>query len=67
MMNALTDKEFLDKCEAKCSETMLEGCIMQHCWLGDSAKTMTRQAGTWAVTIRVDDMFRLIDIARSKK
>ena len=63
----MTDKEFLDKWEAECSERMLGGCIMQHCWLGDSAKAMTRNAGTWAVVIRAEDMFRLIDIARSKK
>jgi hypothetical protein len=59
----MTDKEFLDKWEAECTERMLGGCITQH----DSAKTMTRYAGTWAVTVRVEDMFRLIDIARSEK
>ena len=67
MKDALTDKEFLDKLEAKCAEKMLHGCIVQHCWLGYSAKDMTRNAGTWAVTTRAEDMFRLINMARSKK
>jgi hypothetical protein len=67
MKTEMTDKEFLDKWEAECTERMLGGCITQHCWLEDSAKTMTRHAGSWAVTVRVEDMFRLIDIARSEK
>ena len=63
----MTDEEFLDKWEAECTERMLYGCITQHCWIGASAKDMTRNAGTWGVVIRAEDMFRLIDIARSKK
>ena len=66
-MDALTDKEFLDKWETECAEKMLNGCILQHCWLGDSAQSMARNSGTWVVTARVEDMFRLIDMARSKR
>jgi hypothetical protein len=62
----MTDEEFLDKLEAKCTERMLHGCITQHCWLGYSAKDMTQNAGSWAVTTCAEDMFRLIDIVRSK-
>jgi hypothetical protein len=66
-MDALTDKEFLDKWEAECAERMLYGCILQHCWLGNSAQSMTQSAGAWVVPIRVKDMFRLLELARSKK
>jgi hypothetical protein len=63
----MSDEDFLAKWEKECGDLMLYGCIMQHCWLGHSAKDMTRNAGTWTVTIRVEDLYRLIDMAKTER
>jgi hypothetical protein len=60
----MTDVEFLDRMQTRSNETLIHGCVIQHCWLGYTAKQMERAAGSWAVSIRVDDLDRLIEMAR---
>jgi hypothetical protein len=63
----MKNKDFLAKLEKECSDVILNGCIMEHCWLGRSAKTMAKNAGSWAVTVRVEDLYRLIDMAKTER
>jgi hypothetical protein len=63
----MKDKDFLAKWEKECGDVILNGCITEHCWLGYSAKDMTKNAGSWAVTVRVEDLYRLIDMAKTER
>jgi hypothetical protein len=63
----MTDEEFLDRMQTRSNETLIHGCVIQHCWLGRTAKQTERAAGSWVVNVRVADLDRLIDMARGKK
>jgi len=63
----MRDKDFLAKWERICGDTILNGCIMEHCWLERPAEAMTRNAGTWSVNIRAEDLYRLIDIVKTER
>jgi hypothetical protein len=63
----MSDEDFLAKWEKRCGDVILNGCIMAHCWLGHSARYMTKNAGAWSVTVRVEDLYRLIDMAKTER
>jgi len=63
----MSDGDFLAKWERICGDVMLNGCITEHCWLGHSAEVMTKNAGSWGVTVRVEDLYRLIDMAKTER
>lgn len=49
--------------QARSTETMLKGCITEHCVLGYSAKKMALLSGSWQVTITVYEIERLLELA----
>ncbi len=55
----MTDEEFLDAIEAKVLFAMLQGCAMD-----DHLGRKVIDPAPWAVTLRADQMSRLIDMAR---
>jgi hypothetical protein len=58
----MTDEEFLDAIEAKVLFVMLQGCAMDD-YLGRNVF----DPAPWVVTLRADQMSRLIDMARSNR
>jgi hypothetical protein len=57
----MTDEEFLDAIEARVLFAMLQGCAMD-----DHLGRKVFDPAPWVVTLRADQMSRLIDMARSK-
>ena len=55
----MTDEELLDAVEAKTLLAMLQGCAMD-----DHLGRKEFDPGPWVVTLRADQMSRLIDLAR---
>ena len=55
----MTDEELLDAIEAKTLLAMLQGCAMD-----DHLGREVFDPGPWVVTLRADQMSRLIDLAR---
>jgi hypothetical protein len=58
----MTDEELLDAIEAKVLLAMLQGCEMD-----DHLGRKVFDPGSWVVTLRADQMSRLIDMARGDK
>ena len=56
----MTDEEFLDAIEARVLFAMLQGCAMD-----DHLGRKVFDPAPWVVTLRADQMSRLIDLARS--
>ena len=56
---AMTDEELLDAIEAKTLFAMLQGCAMD-----DHLGRKVFDPCPWVVTLRADQMSRLIDLAR---
>ena len=56
---AMTDEELLDAIEAKTLFAMLQGCAMD-----DHLGRKEFDPAPWVVTLRADQMSRLIDLAR---
>ena len=56
---AMTDEELLDAIEAKTLFAMLQGCAMD-----DHLGRKEYDPCPWVVTLRADQMSRLIDLAR---
>ena len=57
----MTDKELLDNLDARVMYTMLSGCEMDS-HLGRK----TYDPGSWAVSLRADELCRLLDMARGQ-
>jgi hypothetical protein len=55
----MTDVELLAMVEARVIFSMLEGCMME-----DHLGRKVYAPGSWVVTLRADQMSRLIDLAR---
>jgi hypothetical protein len=55
----MTDEELLDAIEARVIFAMLQGCDMD-----DHLGRKVFDPGPWVVTLRADQMSRLIDMAR---
>ena len=58
----MADKELLEKVETKVLYAMLDGCLID-----DHLGNKKYDVGSWSVSLRADQLSRLIDIARSKK
>ena len=57
----MTDEQLLDSLEARVMYTMLSGCEM------DSHLGRTKyDPGSWAVSLRADELCRLLDLAREQ-
>jgi hypothetical protein len=57
----MTDKELLDNLDARVMYTMLSGCEMDS-HLGRK----TYDPGSWAVSLRADELCRLLDLAKGQ-
>ena len=57
----MTDEELLAMAEARVIFSMLEGCMMD-----DHLGRKVYAPGSWVVTLRADQMSRLIDMARGQ-
>jgi hypothetical protein len=57
----MTDKELLDNLDARVMYTMLSGCEMDS-HLGRKKY----DPGSWAVSLRADELCRLLDLARGQ-
>lgn len=57
----MTDKELLESVEAKALFAMLHGCLID-----DHLGRDEYDVGSWFVSLRADQLSRLIDMARSK-
>jgi hypothetical protein len=55
----MNDEEFLEAVEARVIFAMLQGCAMD-----DHLGRKVFDPGPWVVTLRADQMSRLIDLAR---
>jgi hypothetical protein len=55
----MTDEELLAMAEARVIFSMLEGCMMD-----DHLGRKVYAPGSWVVTLRADQVSRLIDMAR---
>ena len=56
----MTDKELLESVEAKVLFSMLNGCLMDdHLGRGE------HDVGSWSVSLRADQLSRLIDMAKA--
>ena len=55
----MTDEELLEKMEARVWYAMLDGC-----WIYDHLGDMQCDVGSWSVSLRADQLSRLIDMAR---
>jgi hypothetical protein len=58
----MSDDELLDRLEHRLFDTMFEGCLMDN-HLGRTA----HYPGEWSVSMRADQLSRLIDMARREK
>lgn len=56
----MTDQEFLDAVEAKLFFTMFNGCAVD-----DHLGRKVFDTAPWAVTLRADQMSRLLDMAKA--
>ena len=61
------EQDFLYRMQQKSNETMMSGCLTYIGWLGYSNKDMMRTAGDWVTSITVEDLDRLIDLARGQQ
>lgn len=57
----MTDEELLDGIEARVTYAMLSGCEMD-----DHLGRTKYDTGSWAVTLRADEVCALLDLARGK-
>jgi hypothetical protein len=58
----MSDEEFLEKIETRVMYTMLSGCEM------DSHLGRNKfDPASWAVTLRADELCRLLDLAKAKE
>jgi hypothetical protein len=55
----MTDEEFLEKIEVRVWFAMLNGC-----WIADHLGNKQCDVGSWSVSLRADQLSRLIDMAR---
>ena len=58
----MTDEELLEKIEARVLYAMLDGCSID-----DHLGRSKYDVGSWSVSLRADQLSRLIDMARSKR
>lgn len=58
----MTDEELLEKVETKVLYAMLDGCLID-----DHLGRGKYDVGSWSVSLRADQLSRLIDMARSKR
>jgi hypothetical protein len=56
----MTDEELLEKFEAMVLYTMLEGCLID-----DHLGRSKYEVGAWSVSLRADQLSRLIDMAKA--